>query len=263
MRVPTGGTAAAARRTAHLPVPFARAASDERSNRCTARPSGSRISPRTCHPAPVISPRTAVRSKCWICPAASDAARAAGRRAEMFRSSGTSITTARATRIISRNSASGKRDMLEHVARVREVVRAVCGGHVLAVEHRRLGDLGSPGGHLDRGGRDLEPDAPVAEAAAPQLRQHPAVTAPDVRDGAGRAHPDRRRELDDVVGLCDRRQRAPAAVELGVRARRVGIAVEGRDVRGAQRHRRGLRQRPRRAPTRACAASRRRGRPAR
>ena len=79
--------------------------------------------------------------------------------------------------------------MLKHVARIREVVHAICGGQVLAVEHRGLGDLGSPGGHVDSGGRDLEADAPLAEAAAPELGQHPAVTAPDVRDGAGKLIP--------------------------------------------------------------------------
>ena len=107
--------------------------------------------------------------------------------------------------------------MLKHVARVREVVRAIFGGHVLAVEHRRLGDLRSPGRHLDSSGRDVEADAPLAEATAPELRQHPAVTAPDVRDRARQGIiPYRGREM----GRCARPLRSPTARASGRSARR-------------------------------------------
>ena len=79
--------------------------------------------------------------------------------------------------------------MLEHVARIREVVRAICGGHVLAVEHPGLGDLGSPGRHLDRGGRNLEADAPFSEAAAPRSDNTPPSPHPTSATAPGELIP--------------------------------------------------------------------------
>ena len=136
---------------------------------------------------------------------------AAGRRAERFRSSGTSITTARATRVISRSSRAGNGTCSSTcVAYARSYAPSAAGTARRRTPPAR--DLRSRRRPCRPRRPRLEADPPHAEARRPRTTSTAAVTAADVRDHAGTRIPIAVREMNDVLGLRIGRQRAPAAV---------------------------------------------------
>ena len=98
---------------------------------------------------------------------------------------------------------------------------------VLPVIERHRLDLRASGGDLDRRPRDLDARERSAEAAAVKLGEQRPVPAADVERAPRRdARP--RAQLDHVLGLAQRAQRAPALIDratLGVAG--VAVLVEG------------------------------------
>ena len=130
-------------------------------------------------------------------------------------------------------------DVLEHVREDTEVVLAVGGRQVGAVEQLHAVDLRALAGDVDRGRRQLEAREGAPEAPPAELAEQRAVAAADVERSIASVSDTRARCTARSRGRPCRPRRGPASgsTELGLRGlARVGVARRsGRGWRGPPR----------------------------